>query len=813
MKHVLCGLGAIVACVGALAQVPGPIDGGYLLPNGWSITPVGKSITTKDLLLNIQTAPDGRAVVALHGGFNAHGLVVLDAAKDEAVQRIALPTAWLGLAWHPNGSLLFVSGGNHTKKRAPVYVFSYKEGRLSDAPVRTLEETIDGGAIFWSGLAHHPKKDILFAANRTANNIVVFDSASGAILERIPVEKNPYDLAITPDGAMLYCSNWASDSVSVIDCASLRVVQTIDVGDNPNAMALATKTKRLFVACSNDNCVAVIDTEKARVTEKIVTSLYEGAPEGSTPNALALSPDQKTLYAANANIANVAVIKVEDPGESEVCGFIPSGWYPASVAVGPGGKRLYIGNAKGDASYSNIRGPHSPLPPGPEGNGSVKSLMEGSISILPLPLKGKTLRRYTKKVIANSPYNNSLLAEARPPKTPSVIPSKVGKGSPIKHVIYIIKENRTYDQVLGDMPQGNGDPRITIFGRDITPNAHAIAEQFVLLDNTFCDAEVSESGHEWSSAAYATDFIEKNWPAGYAGKSDTPRTEAALPAAGFIWDRCARKGLTYRSYGECAARVSQGKAMESRSFAPGLSGHVAPNYQCWGARDDLNAAEFIREFDEYEKHYDDANPKNRLPAFIIMSLPEDHTVGAQPGRPTPRAAVANNDYALGLILERVSHSRYWPELALFTIEDDAQDGSDHVDARRTVALVASPYCHRGVVDSTLYTTSSLLRTIELLLGLHPMSQFDAAANPMYAAFAGTPDLTPYVHREPTHNVNEKNAATAWGAKESMEMNLSGVDQAPMFALNEIVWKSVRGAESPMPVPVHRFQCARTSDPD
>lgn len=800
-------------CCCALAQIPGPIDGGYALPNGWKITPAGKSIVTNDYLLNIQPAPDGRVMVALHGGFNAHGLVVVDTKKDEAVQRISLPTAWLGLAWHPKGDTLFVSGGNNKKKRAPIYVFSYKDGTLSDKPVRTLEETIEHGAIFWSGLAHHPKKDILFAANRTSHNIVVFDSASGTITSRIPVEKNPYDLAITPDGKFLYCSNWASDTVSVIDTETLTVVGSIAVGDNPNAMALAAKTNRLFVACSNDNRVAVIDLEKNRVVENIVTSLHEGDPEGSTPNALALTPDQKTLYVANANNCDVAVIDVDEPGESSVRGFIPSGWYPASVGIRPDGKRLYIGNARGNGSYSDIHGPHSPLPPGPEGSGTVKSLMRGSISIVDIPLKPKTLKKYTKQVFANSPYDNSLLAQARPSKSPSVIPSRVGAGSPIKHVIYIINENRTYDQVLGDLPQGNGDPRLAIFGREVTPNKHAIAEQFVLLDNTFCDAEVSVNGHAWSSAAYATDFNEKNWPAAYGGKSDTPKTEAELPASGFIWDRCLRKGITYRSYGECAARVSEGKAMESEPMAYGLSGHVAPGYGCWGVRDHENAAEFIREFDEYEKHYDDKDPAKRLPAFIIMSLPEDHTVGTSAGRPTPRAAVANNDYALGMILDRVSHSRYWPELALFTIEDDAQDGSDHVDARRTVSLVASPYCHRGAVDHTLYSTSALLRTIELLLGLQPMSQFDAAANPMYAAFADKPDLAPYTLIKPTYDVNEKNLGTACGSKESAGMDFSAVDRAPMFALNEIVWKSVRGAQSEMPVPIHRFQTAVLEDRD
>lgn len=785
----------------------GAFDGGYLLPNGWRLTPPAKSIPTEDLVLNIQPSPDGKVMVATHGGYNAHGLVVFDAESGQEIQRIPLPTAWFGLSWNPKGDRLFVSGGNNKKKsRAPVYVFAYSEGRLSEKPDSMLTETVEPEGIYWAGLAHHPKKDLLFAANRIANDVVVFDTQSGQIVKRIATDLNPYDTVISPDGTRLYVSNWASRSVSVIDTEAMAVTKTIAVANNPGDMVLA-KDGRLFVCCANDNKVVIIDTAAGRATETVVTSLYDNAPEGSTPNALALDPEEETLYVANGDNNNVCVIEVEERGESTVLGFIPSGWYPSAVAVSPSGDRLYIGNAKGNGSYSNIRGPHSPLPPGPEGNGTVKSLMKGSISIVDVPAHKKDLRKLTRQAYANSPYNDQLLSEARTPKETSVIPTSVGQGSPIKHVIYVIKENRTYDQVLGDMPQGNGDPRITIFGKEVTPNHHAIAEQFVLLDNIYCDAEVSVDGHQWSNAAYATDYIEKNWPASYGGKSDMTRSLAILPSAGYIWDQCLRKGLTYRSYGEFAERVSEGKAMEAVQGIGGLQGHIAPNYLSWGARDYDNAAEFIKEFDEYERNFESTDPGKRLPNFIVMSLPEDHTRGTTPGAPTPRAAVASNDYALGMIVDRISHSKYWPELALFTIQDDAQDGSDHVDARRTVSIVVSPYCRRGIVDSTFYTTSAILRTIELLLGLPPMSQFDAASNPMYASFSDKPDLTPYAHLKPTIDIQDTNKATAWAAKDSLAMDFSDFDRTPMFELNEIIWKSIKGADSEMPVPVHRFQWA------
>ncbi|GMU91712.1 MAG: hypothetical protein AMXMBFR4_07700 [Candidatus Hydrogenedentota bacterium] len=794
----------------AVADLPGPMADGYLLPNGWRISPIGETIHTEDLILNLIGTPDGSRMIALHGGYNPHGLVVVDCDSGKEIQRIPLPTAWFGMAWHPGGSTLYVSGGNNKSSqgiRAPIYEFQYAGGKLT-LRQESFAEQIDPKQIYWSGLAHHPSRDILFAANRTTGQVVVFNSRDRTIEKRIDVETNPYDLVVTPDGSRLFCSNWASDSVSVIDTEALEVVAAIGVGDNPGDMALA-KDGRLFVCCANDNQVMVIDTGLMRTTERIVTSMYPNAPEGSTPNALALDPAEETLYVANADNNNICVVDIEEPGESAVLGFIPAGWYPSSVAVSSDGRLLFVGNAKGNASHSNIRGPRSPLRDGDEGKGTVKTLTKGTINVIDIAANRGNLRKWTEQVYANCPYNDDLLAKAGPPSHgASVVPQTVGAGSPIKHVIYIIKENRTYDQVFGDLPQGNGDPRLAIFGREVTPNHHAIAEQFVLLDNIYCDAEVSVDGHQWSNAAYATDFAEKNWPASYGGKSEAPMTAAILPGAGYLWDQCRRKGLTYRSYGEFASRQSEGGPMTAVSERSGaLVGHVCPTYLSWGARDYENAAEFIKEFDEFERNYDSPDPTKRLPHFIVMALPEDHTRGTRPGEPTPRASVASNDFGLGLIVERVTHSRYWPELALFTIQDDAQNGPDHVDARRTVGLVVSPYVKRGTVDSTHYTTSSVLRTIELLLGLQPMSQFDAAANPMYACLGTTPDPTPYTHLPPRIDIEERNLATAWGAAESMEMDFTEYDRAPMFALNEIVWKSVKGADSEMPLPVRRFHHA------
>jgi len=436
----------ILTFAATAGELPGPSDEGYILPNRWRITPVGDAIWTNDLLLNIEIAPDGKAAVALHGGYNPHGLVVIDTATGEPVQKIGLPTAWLGLAWSPNSANLYVSGGNNKSSegiRAPIYVFGYEDGKLTGEPVATLGEEIDPKRIFWSGLVHHPDKSILFAANRTNSYIVVFDTATGDIITRINTELNPYELAITPDGKTLYASNWGSDSVSVIDAETYSIERTIPVGDNPNDLALA-KDGRLFVCCANDNSVVVIDPQKGRPTETIITSLYPRAPEGSTPNALALDNNENILYIANADNNNVCVVSVNEPGESTVLGFLPVGWYPSSVAVSADGETLYVGNGKGVGhSSANPRGPHSPVREG-DGIGTTKSLMKGAVSIIDVAKHRRNLRELTKQAYANCPYNDELLATARPETQQAVVPHEVGKRSKlIKHVIWPCSDARS----------------------------------------------------------------------------------------------------------------------------------------------------------------------------------------------------------------------------------------------------------------------------------------------------------------------------------------------------------------------------------
>jgi YVTN family beta-propeller protein len=817
-------------------------QGGADLPNGWRVTPAGKAIATLgDLVTNLAVSPDGKVVVALNSGFLTHALTVFDAKTHAQLQKIELKASFLGLAWSPDGRTLFVSGGNatwepdaHTKSyadnatadegvgRASIYAFTYAEGRLSEKPAGLFSETLDPKQVWWSGVASLPARHKLYAANlgtgTGASAVTVFDADSRKIITRIPVEISPYQTVLSADGERLFVSNWSSASVSVIDTQSDKVVATLHVGKNPNDMKLSADG-RLFVACADDNSVYVIDSRMLEVTERLSTTLTPLAPEGSTPNALAIDDARKRLYVANADNNSLAVARIDNRAHSTVIGFIPTGWYPSALLLTDHGKTLYIGNAKGEQGHPDPKGPHSTPALKYQysfealmraGGCSVHCVQTSSLQILPVTDLGNQLARWTRQVMENTPYRDSLLSEARPSRTPSVIPQRVGEGSPIKHVIYIIKENRTYDQVFGDLQGSNGDPSLTLFGETITPNQHALAREYMILDNLYCDGEVSMDGHLWSTAAYATDFNEKTWPPQYADRSSADvNVRAMIPGAGFLWDLAQRKGLTYRSYGELATAFTPTSTPEGVLGAEALIGHFA-DPRGFGPEGDAGIdtekmKAFLAEFRQYEANYDSADPNKRLPNFIVMHLGNDHTQGTKPGERTPEAMVADNDYALGQLVEAVSHSRYWPNTAIFVIEDDAQDGADHVDARRTIGLVISPYVKRGIVDSTLYTTSSMLRSMELLLGLPPMSQYDAAAMPMYSSFGVTPVSTPFDVIKPKVDITAKNSSLAYGAAESAKMDFAGDDRAPMHRLNEIIWKSVRGADSPMPAPVHRFR--------
>jgi hypothetical protein len=430
-------------------------------------------------------------------------------------------------------------------------------------------------------------------------------------------------------------------------------------------------------------------------------------------------------------------------------------------------------------------------------------MFQGAISVVPTP-NDATLGRWSQHVRELTRYSDAHRLEPVDAPRASPIPIRVGGSSPIKHVFYVIRENRTYDQILGDLPKANGDPELTLFGEDVTPNAHALAKTFTTFDNFYVDAEVSYDGHAFSTGAYATDFVEKMWPANYGRreglylseggyKMRNPYGNIAAPPQGYLWDFAKRAGVSVRSYGEFGAQETPGG--EVKATVPGLDGLVHPSFPPFDLSipDAQRLDVWLEEFHKFEQ-------QGGLPQLSIIRLGNDHTQGTAPGAHTPRAMVAENDVAIGRLIEAISHSKFWRESAVFILEDDAQNGPDHVDAHRSVLLAVSPFSRRGVVDSTLYTTSGVLRTMELILGIQPMSQYDAAATPMYNAFQTTPALAPYSHLPARVPLDEMNDWNSPGAVASLRMNLRDADMAPELELNQIIWQSVRGAGSVMPPP-------------
>jgi hypothetical protein len=534
------------------------------------------------------------------------------------------------------------------------------------------------------------------------------------------------------------------------------------------------------------------------VLEVLNAALYPDAPAGSTCNGLALSSDEKSLYVANADNNCLAVFDVSNPGFSRSRGFIPVGWYPTNIKTI--GKKIFVSNGKGFTSMANPYGPNPAKrrstivyqkgdPNRPRDVQYIGGLFKGTLSIIEEP-SDLQLASYSKMVYENTPYSkkSEMLSQG---EKGNPIPMKVGDPSPIKYVFYIIKENRTYDQILGDVRGGNGDTSLVLFGERITPNQHALVKEFVLLDNFYVDGEVSADGHNWSTSANATDYLEKTWPTSYGGRGGNYDAEGnravANPKQGFIWDYCKRAGVSYRTYGEFA---DNGKAN-----IPVLENHFCPYFTSW----DQSVRDTTR-FYQWKKEFDSLLAVNKVPRFNSLRFINDHTEGLRAGSPTPFAHVADNDWAVGLFVEYLSKSSLWKESVVFIVEDDAQNGPDHVDAHRTTAYVAGGLVKRRFIDHTMYSTSSMLRTIELILGLPPMSQYDAAATPMFRCFTATPDLTPFRSIAARVNLEDKNMKATASSKLSETFDFSKEDRIPDLLFSQVIWKAVKGEGSAMPPP-------------
>ena len=750
-----------------------------LLPNGWSLSPAGKSLPMGDLPMNLVVSPSGKFMAVTNNGHGKQTITLIDPMTETILDEVEIKKSWYGLVFNKEENRLYASGGNDNM----ILVYT-----INDLTLQKSDSIVLGkpwpNKISPTGLAIDDEAGMLFIATKEDSALYVADLSTKQST-KVALGHEAYACLLSPDRKIVYVSLWGGDQVALVDPAKGEIVSTIGVGSNPNDMTLTKDGKFLFVAHANDNSVSVINTETRKVIEVFSSALYPDSPAGSTTNAVALSEDEDFLYIANADNNCLAVFDVEEPGQSKSMGFIPTGWYPTSVKVI--NHKIWVTNGKGFNSLPNPKGPN-PYKRSPEEQ-FIGSLFKGTLSIIPEP-NDPEQKVYSAAAYKNSPYNKEIenLASG---ESGNPIPRKVGDPSPIKYVFYIIKENRTYDQMLGDMLEGNGDSSICLFPQKVTPNHHALAREFVLLDNFYVNAEVSADGHNWSTAAYATDFVEKTWPANYSkrgGDYDFEGSrEIAFPRDGFIWDYCQRAGVSYRSYGEF---VWNGK-----TGLKSLEGHFDTDYPSY----DLKVPDKTR-FEKWMHDFDSLVAIDALPRLSTIRLPNDHTSGARVGTPTPRAMVAENDLALGKMIEHLSQSKIWKESAVFVLEDDAQNGPDHVDAHRSIAFVASPYAKRNAHIDRMYSTASMLRTMELILGLPPMSQYDAAATPMWECFTATPVLTSYEAKAATYNLKEMNIQQTAIARRSAEFNLAVMDAAPDLEFNQVIWKTVKGLDSEMPSP-------------
>jgi DNA-binding beta-propeller fold protein YncE len=895
------------------------------LPTSKSLTlPVpGYLARTNSFPATIAVSPDGRYAALLNQGYGTQesgarqSIAILDLSNNQlhdfpddrlSDDYSTRQSYFIGLAFSTDGRYLYASMGSITDPTGEkpkstgngIAIYKFANGqvtperfiKIAPQPIAEGKEvafgvrkTSAGTALpYPSGFAvlPGPKGDRLIIANNLSDNAVLLDATSGKIEKSFDLSRSryipaeyPYTVIANKAGTKAWVSLWNTASVGELNLETGKVARWIDVfrrqddpsapSSHPTAMLLSPNEETLYVALANADGVVGVDLNSGFPSQNYLTS---GDGRGTVIQAIALSPDGKRLYAASASLDAIAVFEVKESPKttgSNISGrldtaappdFIPTEWYPSALTIA--GNDLLIATAKGEGSgpnnmLSTLKGERKR-----KEHPYIPTLIGGSIQRISLSDIDKNLAAYTRQV-----------------EDDNLIRSDGGKfefsdgTNSIRHVIYVLKENRTYDQILGDLPAGDGDPSLTMYGKDITPNEHKLALQFGVLDNFYDSGEVSGDGHIWSTAATTSDYNEKTWPIGYRSKERTYDSGGAAadelpleqgipdiddPATGFLWDNLARRGLTYRIYGEfIVAMWCRGEKAKSTKETPPpdsepcsvvgikkgdpLPANVGnprggPSPWPWDVPrftrlrptktalrdhydrqfpdfktdypDQLRADEFLREFDEFVKaKATGGEAAKELPQFTLLYLPDDHTGGTTPGKPTPQASVADNDLAVGRVVDAVSHSPYWDDTAIFVIEDDAQDGADHVDAHRSIALVISKYSPRGqqpFVDHHFYTTVSMIHTMEALLGLPPMNLFDAHAPLMAPLFAGPGTQPPYQADDKNlrngliYKVNEKNAA---GAKESSQMDFSRPDANDAKKLNAILWQDAKG-NLPMP---------------
>ncbi|MEN8226756.1 MAG: bifunctional YncE family protein/alkaline phosphatase family protein [Bacteroidota bacterium] len=803
-------------------------DGSILVPTNQLLRPAGFQILFPGRPVDLALSPDEKWIAVL----NRTSLDLIRVLDRTIMQTLPLSGggSFNGVAFSADGNQIYAS-----QSRDKIFIAQKDNNNILNwaEPIKFQQPGI-GGHPVPGGFSINDRGDRLYVPLSRSNTLAVVKLTDGSIQE-IPVGISPYEVILF-SSQKAYVSNWggrqpepeeptyttsgseividpktgiaSSGSVSVIDLKSNRQITRIEVGLHPGAMVLSPDKSRLYVACANSDVISVIDTKSDAVIDKISVRMEKDLPFGSAPNALAISPDGKQLFVANGTDNALCVIQLDE--NNEIAGFIPTGWYPGAVTIDNDAKFLFVANTKGIGSR-NSRADR----PGYNTHHHM-----GSISIIPLPDKA-ALGTMTEVVKENNSFARMMdqLARKNEDTRQVAVPQFPGQESHFKHVVYIIKENRTYDQVFGDLKQGNGDSSLVHFGREVTPNHHSLVEDFVLMDNYYCSGILSADGHQWTDEAYVTDYIEKffgGFPRSYPYDGGDP---LAYSSTGFIWDNVMQHGLSYRNYGEFVDAIiepadvtftdiyqdflngTNSIKIRAKSNLPQMEPYTCPTFIGFPNKvpDVYRAAEFIKELSEFEKN-------NNFPNFIIMLLPSDHTSGTRPGLPTPRAAVADNDLALGQVVEAISHSKFWEETCIFVTEDDPQAGLDHVDGHRTVGMVISPYTKRGEVISTNYSQINMFRTIENILGIPPLNQFDLAAEPMFDCFTGKPDFSPYSalpNNVPLDELNPElislsNDARYW-AQKSMEQNLDELDRIDEDTFNRIIWHAVKGYDVPYPV--------------
>ncbi|MFM7817546.1 MAG: bifunctional YncE family protein/alkaline phosphatase family protein [Verrucomicrobiota bacterium] len=840
------------------------------------VTPLGRQIDLPGLRpQGLALSPDGKLLIT---SGKTSELIVIDPSTGEIRQRVQLPSAsqtepqpsvpssnilkpdtdailsFTGLVFSPDGRHIVLSNVKGSLKVFEVSPDGTVRGSHSlalppaNAPRRKEEIP--------AGLAFSRNGQRLYVCGNLSNALLELEFPSGKVLRTLPVGVAPYDVVLV--GTEAYVSNWggrrpeagdltgpagrgtevrvdpvrriaSEGSVSILDLAPTatnpRVTEVV-TGLHASALALSPNGKHLACANAGSDTVSVLDTRTHALVETIWVKPKPSDLFGASPNALAFDRSGRRLYVANGTQNAIAVVDF-DPAdkESRLEGLIPAGWFPGALVFDPVRQQLNVANIKGHAAQ-----PKDAREGSPGSKGFNSHMYSGSLSLIPIP-KNRDLAKLSETVWRNLRREriSQALLPARPDQPPRAIPERIGEPSPIRHVVYVIKENRTYDQVLGDIPGANGDPSLCIFGERITPNQHRMAREFVLLDNTYCAGILSADGHQWSTTAFSTDYMEKSFagfPRSYPdGMGEDENDALAYSPAGFIWDSALRHGISIRNYGEFMApavrwlevkrkgspdftacyRSWKGSANEvlfaSYPMIETIQKFSPTNYVGWEMSvPDQHRADFIiRELEEFTR-------KGEFPQLTIICLPNDHTSGTSRGTPTPAACVADNDLAFGRIVEALSHSPFWKHMAILGIEDDPQAGWDHVSGYRTTAYVVSPYAKRGAVVSTQYNTTSLLRTIGQILGMKPMNQFDASALPMWDAFTDTPDFTPFsalptqipldqMNPDPKALIDPVLRADAIA---SGRMNFREVDRAPEDELNRILWRSMKGTREPYP---------------